>query len=73
LVERLTREVLWLVAGVLLVDIVFAATYFLADLATSSDTAKAAFTVVWTLVTLGVVLRGLSRIRRMRTESRKIR
>ncbi|HEX6433428.1 MAG TPA: hypothetical protein VFZ87_04275 [Gemmatimonadales bacterium] len=71
--ERLRRELLWLVGGVLLVDAVFAASYFLADLRNTSDMAKVAFTAMWTLVTLGVVLRGLSRIRRVRLESRDIR
>jgi hypothetical protein len=62
----LKREVLWLVAGVLLIDVVFAAIYFLAHLRTTTDTTKIAFTLVWTLATLGLVLRGLSRIRRLR-------
>lgn len=70
--ERLKRELLWLVGGVLAIDAVFAATYFLADLGNRSDAAKVAFTAVWTLVTLGVVLRGLSRIRRVRLESRDV-
>lgn len=71
--ERLKREVLWLIVGVVLVDVVFAAGYFLADVRNTNDSAKLAFTVVWTLVTLGVVLRGLSRIRRVRLESRDAR
>ena len=69
----LRREVLWLIGGVLLVDVAFAAAYFVADLRTTTDTAKLGFTVAWTLVTLAVVLRGLSRIRRLRLESRDIR
>jgi hypothetical protein len=73
LAERLKREVLWLIAGVVLVDVVFAAAYFLADVRNATDSTKLAFTVVWTLVTLGVVLRGLSRIRRVRLESRDLR
>ena len=71
--ERLRREVLWLVGAVLLVDLVFAATYFLADLRNTTDARKVAFTAVWTLATLYVVLRGLSRIRRLRLESRDVR
>jgi hypothetical protein len=71
--ERLKREVLWLVAAVLLVDALFVAVFFLAGLRTTTDTVKVGFTVVWTLVTLGVVLRGLSRIRRVRLDSRDIR
>jgi hypothetical protein len=71
--EKLKRELLWLIGGVLLVDAVFVAIYFLADLRTTTDTAKVAFTAVWTLVTLAVVLRGLSRIRRVRLESQALR
>ena len=70
---RLKREIFWLIGGVVLVDVVFVAGYFLADVRNTSDTAKLAFTVVWTLVTLGVVLRGLARIRRVRLEGREIR
>jgi hypothetical protein len=71
--QGLKRELLWLIAGVLLVDAVFVATYFLAGFQSTTDTAKVAFTIMWTLVTLVVVLRGLSRIRRVRLESRDIR
>jgi hypothetical protein len=71
--ERVRREVVWLVGGVLLIDVVFAATYFLADLRNTTDAGKLAFTAVWTLATLYVVLRGLSRIRRLRLESRDVR
>ncbi len=68
--ERVKRELLWLIGSVLMVDAVFAATYFLTGLRSTTDTAKLAFTGVWTLVTLAVVLRGLSRIRRVRLQSR---
>ncbi|HZN99461.1 MAG TPA: hypothetical protein VFB61_17185 [Gemmatimonadales bacterium] len=71
--EGLKREVLWLVGAVLLVDALFVATYFLAGLRSTTDAAKVAFTMGWTLVTLVVVLRGLSRIRRVRFESKDIR
>ncbi|HEX5574302.1 MAG TPA: hypothetical protein VFX42_00410 [Gemmatimonadales bacterium] len=60
------REVLLLVAMVLVVDLVFVAAYFLARLRTSSDSVKLGFTALWTLATLGVVLRGLTRLRRSR-------
>jgi hypothetical protein len=60
------KEVLALVALVLLVDAVFIAAYFLGRLRTASDGSKLAFTTVWTIVTLGVVIRGLSRVRRAR-------
>ena len=64
---------LWLIGGVLLVDAVFAAAYFVADLRNTSDPWKLGFTVAWTLATLAVVLRGLSRIRRLRLDSRDLR
>ncbi len=60
------REVLWLIIALLVVDAIFVAGYFLGHLGTASDSVKAAFTVVWTLVTLAVVVRGLSRVRRAR-------
>ena len=60
------REVLALVVLVLLVDLVFVAAYFIGHFKTASDARKLAFTTVWTLVTLGVVIRGLSRVRRTR-------
>jgi hypothetical protein len=59
-------EVLLLVALVLALDAVFVAIYFLADVRSSSDTGKVAFTAVWTLATLVVAVRGLSRIRSAR-------
>jgi NO-binding membrane sensor protein with MHYT domain len=60
------REVLVLVGLVVAVDAVFVALYFLTRIEGASDAAKAGFTVAWTIVTLGVVLRGLTRIRRTR-------
>jgi hypothetical protein len=57
--------VLQLVGLVLLVDAIFGAAYFLGNLRTS-DPAKLAFTALWTLVTLAVVIRGLSRVRKAR-------
>ena len=60
------REALLLVGLVLLVDAIFVAAYFLGNLRTISDPAKVGFTVVWTLVTLAVVIRGLSRVRKAR-------
>jgi hypothetical protein len=60
------REALVLVGLVLVVDALFVAVYFLARVEGGSDAAKLGFTVAWTLVTLGVVLRGLTRIRRLR-------
>ena len=61
--NRVRREALRLVGLVLAVDLVFAALYFLAHLERAPDGVKVAFTAVWTLLTLAVVLRGLTRIR----------
>jgi membrane protein DedA with SNARE-associated domain len=60
------REVLTLVGLVVLIDLVFIAAYFLGDIDHSSDQMKLLFTVVWTAITLVVVLRGLLRIRKGR-------
>jgi hypothetical protein len=60
------REVLGLVLVVLAVDAVFIAGYFLARLPAASDPVKLTFTAVWTLVTLGIVIRGLARVRSAR-------
>jgi hypothetical protein len=54
---------------VLVVDLVFMVIFFLANLRTASAPAKLAFTVLWTLATVGVVLRGLTRLRRARVQS----
>jgi hypothetical protein len=67
--DKLRREVVWLVVAVLAVDAIFAGVYFLGRLRSASDPVKVAFTAVWTLVTLGVVIRGLSRVRRARLDS----
>ena len=64
--KPVAREAGLLVGLVLLVDAGFVAAYYLGHLRTFSDPAKVAFTVVWTLVTLAVVIRGLSRIRKAR-------
>jgi hypothetical protein len=66
--ETARREVLLLVAMVLVVDLVFVAAYFLAGLRASPDSVKLGFTALWTLATLGVVLRGLTRLRKARIE-----
>lgn len=63
---RMGREVLVLIGLVLAVDAVFVALYFITRIESASDPAKAGFTVAWTIVTLAVVLRGLTRIRRTR-------
>jgi hypothetical protein len=66
LAASLRREVLVLVALVIVVDAVFVAAYFLARLPAASAGSKLVFTTVWTLVTLAVVVRGLSRVRSAR-------
>jgi hypothetical protein len=60
------RELFLLLATVLVVDAVFIAGYFLFHLAAARDPAKIGYTAVWTVVTLLVVLRGLTRIRSLR-------
>ena len=60
------REALVLVGLVLTVDAVFVAGYFLGGVERASDPLKLGFTVVWTVITLAVVLRGLTRIRTAR-------
>ena len=62
------REVLSLVIAILVVDAVFIGAYFLARVRDASDANKMAFTVLWTLVTLGIAIRGLSRVRRIRMD-----
>jgi hypothetical protein len=64
--RQVGQEALLLVGAVLLVDAIFVAVYFLGNLRTVSDPAKLAFTAAWTLVTLAVVIRGLSRVRKAR-------
>ena len=60
------HEVLVLVGLVLLVDVLFVAGYFLFRLPLAGGSAKLGYTVAWTVATLFVVLRGLTRIRSMR-------
>jgi len=60
------REVLVLVGLVLAVDALFIAVYFGAGIEWASDSMKIAFTVVWTVINLAVVIRGLTRIRSAR-------
>jgi membrane protein YdbS with pleckstrin-like domain len=64
--KQVKREVTWLVVAVLLVDAVFVALYFLAGLRSTSDFGKIAFTALWTVVILAVVIRGLARVRSVR-------
>lgn len=61
------REVMVLAGLVLGVDAVFVAAYFLAGIQRASDGSRLLFTGVWTALTLGIVIRGLTRIRAART------
>lgn len=66
----LKREVLTLVTLVVLVDGSFIGIYFAAGLAAASGGLKLGYTLLWTLATLGVVLRSLGRIRAARLARR---
>jgi hypothetical protein len=65
------REVLTLIGLVLLVDALFIGIYFLTGVREASATMKLAYTVLWTLLTLVVVIRGLARIRNARMNRRR--
>jgi uncharacterized membrane protein len=66
LAASLRREVLGLIGLVVLVDAIFVTAYFVGRLRVASPAGKLGFTTVWTLVTLAVVIRGLSRLRSAR-------
>lgn len=65
---RLRREVLALVGWVVAVDALFIAGYFALRMASRPNGAKLAYTILWTVVTLAVVLRGLLRVRAERVK-----
>lgn len=65
--DRVKRETLALVVLVLIVDGLFIGGYFAAGLVRASTAAKLGYTAAWTLVTMVVVLRGLTRIRAIRS------
>ncbi|MGH7497799.1 MAG: hypothetical protein ACREL3_02995 [Gemmatimonadales bacterium] len=69
--DRLKREVVTLVVLVLIVDGLFIAGYFAANLVRASDLVKLIYTGLWTLITLIVVIRGLTRIRALRAGPRE--
>ena len=71
--NALRRAVLELVVLVVLVDVVFVAIYYGADLAHTARSVTLGYTVLWTAATLAVVLRGLGRVRaeRLRLRSRR--
>jgi hypothetical protein len=60
------RELFLLLATVLVVDALFIAGYFLMHLDAAGDPAKIGYTAGWTVVTLLVVLRALTRMRSLR-------
>ena len=64
--DALRREVVWLVVAVVAVDALFVAAYFITGASSASDGIKLAFTALWTLVVLAIVIRGLTRIRSVR-------
>lgn len=66
-VDRLRREVVLLVVLVVLVDALFIGGYAVGGLTTASAGVRLAYTAVWTGTTLGVVLRGLIRLRAIRS------
>jgi len=67
------RELLLLVAAVVVVDLLFIAGYFLFRLPAAGDSTKVGYTAAWTVVTLLVVLRALGRIRTLRGRDRSAR
>jgi len=62
----LKREVLTLVGLVALVDAAFIGVYYAAGLRGLAHGPRLAFTLIWTVATLAVVLRSLARIRAAR-------
>jgi hypothetical protein len=60
------RELLVLVGAVAVVDALFIAGYFLFRVPAAGPSIKVAYTAVWTLLTLWVVLRSLGRMRALR-------
>lgn len=64
------RELLGLALAVVLVDALFIAGYFLFRLEHSAPAARAVYTAAWTIVTLAIVIRSLTRIRTLRRRSR---
>jgi len=60
------RQLLLLVTAVVVVDLCFIAGYFIFDLNTGGNPARIGYAAAWTVVTLLVVLRFLTRIRSLR-------
>jgi hypothetical protein len=61
------RQLVLLVAAVIVVDAFFIAGYFLFRLPAAGNTARIVYAAGWTAVTLLVVLRFLTRIRALRS------
>jgi hypothetical protein len=68
-----SRELVLLLALVLAVDGLFIAGYFLFRLAAAGHPTKIGYTAAWTILTLVVVLRSLSRIRALRGRGGSLR
>ena len=66
----LKREVVALIGLVLLADALFIGGYVLVHLPERSDSVRLGFTALWTLVTLAIALRSLTRIRAARLRGR---
>ena len=64
------RELLGLVLAAVLLHALFIAGYFLFDLERASGRPRVLYTAAWTAVTLAVVLRALTRIRKLRRRPR---
>jgi hypothetical protein len=60
------RQLLLLIAAVVVVDALFIAGYFLFSLSDAGDAGRIGYTAAWTVVTLLVVLFFLTRIRSLR-------
>lgn len=67
----LRREVLALAGLVVAVDAVFIGLYYAAQLSAAGPELRTGYTVLWTAVTLAIVLRSLGRIRAARLGLRR--
>lgn len=64
------HEVLRLVLLVVVLDVVAIAAFYLADIPAQGRDARTTYTVVWTVLTLAVVLTSLRRVRLARDATR---
>jgi hypothetical protein len=65
--RALTRELGLLVGLVLLVDGIFIGLHYALRIAAAPPAVRLGYTILWTALTLLIVLRALARIRRIRT------